>query len=143
MALRAGHPPTHLELAGANAAIVVIFTLAGLWVWRRRSGNLNPSYFAAGGATLAVITWCWLAIAPPLHVGIAFAHLVFAANIFSLGMFLEKRLLLAALVGFAGAPLAYLLPMFCFETNVFATMGSLVVLIEALRGRETSKTVMS
>lgn len=140
MSLRAGHPPTDLELAAANAAIAVMFTLAGLWVWRRRAGNLNPSYFAVGGASLAIIAWCWLAIAPPIHVGIAFAHLIFAAGVFSVGVFVERRLLLAAVVCFSGAPLAYLLPMFCFETNVFATIGTLVVVTDALRARPTTQT---
>jgi eukaryotic-like serine/threonine-protein kinase len=133
--LRAGHPPSSVELGVAYLVTAGAFAVAGLLLWRRRVGNVNPAYFAAGGASLAVIAWEWLALAPPIHAGMALAHVIFSLGVVGCGLFVERRLLWAAAASFAGAPLAYLFPMFCFETNVVATMATLVVVMGALRKR--------
>ena len=135
-ALRGGvHAPTARDLALAYALLAVVFAAVGLWV-RTRGSVLNSRYFAAGAASMAVISWGWVAFSPPIYIGIALAHLVFAFGLFVVALFVERRLFLGALCAASGAPLAYAFPLFCFETNVATTLAVLAVIGSALRNEQ-------
>jgi len=122
-----------VEIGDAPRDVVsVVFAASGLWV-RTRGSVLNARYFAAGAASMAVISWGWVAFSPPIYIGIALAHLVFAFGLFVVALFVERRLFLGALCAASGAPLAYAFPLFCFETNVAMTLAVLGVIGSSVR----------
>jgi serine/threonine-protein kinase len=131
--LRGGDAPHSLALALANVMMATVFGVASVVIHRRGGAVVNVRYMAAAAVNVSAIAAMWvLAWWTKIDVvtGVAMAHIINACAVFSVAWFGEpRRMIVASMIMFVGAPLAVALPAYCFEMNAIVVSLAVVVMV--------------